>query len=148
MARAPIPGSSPDLEVSVRQSQLMLDFRVVSSLYDLKYEIETVIDDKRSDKLTLQQVCRGTFDETHELDEWRANDSKLISEAVSRIANRCIDELWASIGIVGRLSASDDVDRRGNARTTDRAVSEWVPAASMISNSTVSLSTTSVSKSQ
>ncbi|QVN23339.1 hypothetical protein [Burkholderia pyrrocinia] len=108
--------SAPNLALRVNQMQWLLDFRVTSSLYDLKYRVQTVVENKQSGKLIVEHVCDGTVDESHELDQWKADDNKLIGDAAQHIAGKCAAEFVAQLGL------DDDTSNSGVTHETDDGV--------------------------
>lgn len=83
----------------VNQPIWLLDFRMMSSLYDLKYNLQTKIHDRQQDSYVMSQECSGTFRDAFELEEWEANDKEKVFAALDDIARQCSGYAMAALGL-------------------------------------------------
>ncbi len=86
----------------VDQPIWLLDFRLISSLYDLKYRMQTKIYDRQANSYVLSQECAGTFKDAYELEEWEANDKEKVFIGLDDIARQCSGQAMAALGLQAR----------------------------------------------
>ncbi len=83
--------------LSVDQLGWLLDFRLSSALYDLKYNIQTRIYDREKDTYVLSQGCEGSYQDAYELEVWEADNRNRIFSALESVARQCTSQVLAAL---------------------------------------------------
>jgi hypothetical protein len=93
--------------LSVVQTEWLLDFRTLSSLYDLKYRLQTRIYDRETKTYVLSHECNGAHKDAFELEEWQANEQQKVRDGIEAISRECAGQVLAALGLRGPTTGQE-----------------------------------------